>query len=69
MTDSPARSPDNTFNMHAVARRACDDILQANRLERFQNFLQETLSRCLLGTHDEVLYDDDWLGGDWDLAD
>ena len=40
-----------------------------NRVERFLTLLQETLSRCLPDTRDEVLSDDDWLDGDWDLAD
>ena len=67
--DSPARIPENPFNLRAVARRARDDLLRANCLERFKNILKETLLRCLLETSDEILYDDDWLEGDWDLAD
>ena len=38
--DSPARIPDIPFNLGAVARRACDDLLRANRLERFQTLSQ-----------------------------
>ena len=67
--DSPARSPDNPINLRAVARRVRYDLLRANCVDRFQNISQETLSRCLSDTRDEVLSDDDWLGGDWDLAD
>ena len=72
ITDIPTRStssPDNPFNLRNVARRVHDDILCANHLERFQNLLRETLPRFLLDNRDEVLSDDDWLEGDWDLAD
>ena len=63
--DSPARSPDNPINLCSAAHRARDDLLRANRVERFQTLLQETLSRCLSDTCDKVLSDDDWLEGDW----
>ena len=63
------RSQDNPFNLRAVARRIRDDLLQANRLEQFQTLSQETLSQCLSDTCDEILSDDYWLEGDWDLAD
>ena len=64
MTDSPARSPDNPFNLRTVARCACDDILQANCVERFQTLSRETLSQCLSDTRGDILSDDDWLEGD-----
>ena len=44
MTDSPARSPYNPFNLRASGCRARDDIFRANCLEWFQTLLQETLS-------------------------
>ena len=69
MRDIPAGIPDNPFNLRAVARRSCDNILQTNRLERFQTLSRKTLSRCLSDTCDEVMFDDDWLKGDWYLAD
>ena len=69
MTDSPARSLENPFNLRAVARRAFDDLLRANCMERFQNLSQETLLQCLSDTRDKILSNDDWLKGDWDLAD
>ena len=63
--DSPTKIPDNPINLRAVARRARDDLLQDNCLERFQTLSQETLSKFLSGTSDKVLSDDDWLEGDW----
>ena len=72
MTDSPPHSawgPDNPFHLRAVARRVRGNIFRSNRLERFQTFLRETLSRCLLDTRDDILSDVDWLEEDWDLAD
>ena len=73
ITGSPARSQDNPFNLRDVARRARDDLLRDNFLERFQTLSRETLSRetlsrCLSDTRDEILSDDNWLGGVWDLA-
>ena len=68
MTDSSARIPDNPFNLRAVARRVRDNLLQDNRLERFQTLSRETLLRCLSYTREEILSDDDWLEGAWDLA-
>ena len=67
--DSPARIPENPINLRTFARRARDDLLWTNSVERFKNILQETLSLCLSDTHDEILSDDDWLEGDWYLAD
>ena len=64
--NSPARTPDgDPINLHAVARHVRDDLIRANSVERFQTLLQETLSRCLSDTRDEVLSDDDWIEGDW----
>ena len=69
MTDSPARSPYNTFNLRAVTRSARDNLLRASCLERCQTLSRETLSLCLLDTRDDILSDDDWIEGYWDLAD
>ena len=63
--DSSAMSPDNPINLRAVARRVRDDLLQANRVERFQTLLRDTVVRCLLDTCDEVLSDEDWLEIYW----
>ena len=63
--DSPARSPNNPINLRAVARRIRDDLLRANRVERFQTISRETLSQFLSDTRDEVLSYDDWLEVDW----
>ena len=60
---------ENPFNLRAVAHRVCDNLLRANRMERFQTLSREILSRYLLDTCDETLSDDNWLEGDWDLAD
>ena len=67
--DIPARNSDNPFKLRAVARRACDDLLRANCVERFQTLSQETLLWCLLDNCDEILSNGDWLEGDWDLDD
>ena len=63
------RSPDNPFNLRAVVHRVYDDLLWANRLERFQTFSQDTLSRCLSDTRDKILSDEDWMEEDRYLAD
>ena len=67
--DSPDKSMDNPINLRAVARRARDDFFRANRVERFQTLSRETVSRFLLGTHDKILSNDNWLEGEWYLAD
>ena len=66
MTGRPTRCPEKNFNLRAVARRACDDLLRANCLERFQTLSRETLSLFLSDNRDKILSDDDWLEGDWD---
>ena len=64
--DSPARIPDgDPVNLRSVARRVHDDLLNTNRVERFQIIQQETFTRCLSDACDEVLFNDDWLEIDW----
>ena len=67
--DNPGRSLDNTINLRAVAYRVCDNLLWDNRVERFQTLSRETLLQCISDTRDEILSDEDWLEGDWNLAD
>ena len=45
--DIPAGSPNNPINFCTVARRACDDLLNANCVERFQTLHQETVAGYL----------------------
>ena len=63
--DSPDRILYNPINLRAVSRRVRDNLLRANRVDRFQTLSQETLSRCLLETRDKVLSGDNWLESDW----
>ena len=43
--DSPYRSPDgDPINLHAVTRQVRDDLLNTNRVERFQTLQRETFA-------------------------
>ena len=48
-----------------LVRCVRDDLLNANRVERFQTLQRETFARCLSDPRDEVLSNDDWLKSDW----
>ena len=63
--DISDRSPDNPINLQDVVRRVRDDILNDDRVERFQNISREIVARCLLDICDDVMSDDDWLESDW----